>query len=57
MDDARAKGIARYNNGRVYDGELQYGEREGEGKMIYPNGDKYEGAQRSGQWSWRVHIC
>ena len=39
----KTKGIMKYQNGDLYHGYMENGEREGKGIMVYQNGDLYEG--------------
>ncbi len=43
------KGLMKYNNGRIYEGEWCNDLRDGKGLETYPNGNSYEGEFKQGK--------
>ena len=43
------KGVMKYSNGNIYEGEWQQGQRHGQGKMTYCDGSTYSGNWRNGK--------
>ena len=43
MNRPQGHGVMIYQNGNIFDGDWEGGERSGYGTLIYHNGDTYEG--------------